>query len=357
MTRAEYIETHCKSALNRVSGMPFRWSLNPYRGCLHGCHYCYARATHPYLGFDADDAFERKIVVKTNIPEVLRAELRKPSWNRERVAIGTATDAYQPCEGRYRLTRRCLQALAEADTSLSIVTKSTLILRDLDLLTDLARSAGVTVYFTITTLDAALSRLIEPGTPPPMKRLDVMRRLGEAGVATGVFLAPILPGLTDSLESIDAVAAAARAHGAASFGTSVLRLAPLVKEHYFAFIASAYPDFLGRYERAYRGTTISPAYLAAIERRIRRIQARHGFGHDAMHRQPSAERDPASTARSSLAPVAALLPLTLCREFATWRQETSLHASRWPNLTGSLSGAPASFRANVDSASCRSTRP
>ena len=124
----------CKSALNRVSGMPFRWSLNPYRGCVHGCHYCYARATHPYLGMNADEDFATKIIVKTNMPEVLRQELGKPSWTRERVAIGTATDAYQPCEGRYRLTRRCLEALRDADTPVSIVTKSTLILRDLDLL-------------------------------------------------------------------------------------------------------------------------------------------------------------------------------------------------------------------------------
>ncbi len=116
MTRPEYREIPCKSALNRVSGMPFRWSLNPYRGCLHGCHYCYARATHPYLGLNADDDFETKIVVKTNMPEVLRQELGKPSWTRERVAIGTATDAYQPCEGRYRLTRRCLEALSRRMT-------------------------------------------------------------------------------------------------------------------------------------------------------------------------------------------------------------------------------------------------
>ena len=132
MTRAEYRETPCKSALNRVSGMPFRWSLNPYRGCVHGCHYCYARATHPYLGLNADEDFATKIVVKANMPEVLRQELGRRSWTRERVAIGTATDAYQPCEGRYRLTRRCLEALRDADTPVSIVTKSTLILRDLE---------------------------------------------------------------------------------------------------------------------------------------------------------------------------------------------------------------------------------
>jgi DNA repair photolyase len=262
--------------------MPFRWSLNPYRGCVHGCHYCYARATHPYLGLDADEDFATKIVVKKNMAEVLRGELRKASWTRERVAIGTATDAYQPCEGRYRLTRHCLDALLDADTPVSIATKSTLILRDLDLLTRLADGPGATVYFTITTLDPEHWRLIEPGTPPPLKRLAVLRRLTDAGVPCGVFLAPILPGITDSVESLEAVAAAAKDHGAVSFGSAVLRLAPLVKEHYLGFVAEAFPDLLPRYERAYAGTNIASDYQAAIDRRLVRIRERHGFVADAM---------------------------------------------------------------------------
>src|ERR671910_1386286 len=137
MSRPSYIETPCKSALNRVNGMPFRWSLNPYRGCTHSCHYCYARLSHTYLGMNADEDFETKIIVKANMPDVLRQELARRSWTRERVAIGTATDAYQPCEGRYQLTRRCLKALRDAHTPVSIVTKSTLVLRDLDLLKQL----------------------------------------------------------------------------------------------------------------------------------------------------------------------------------------------------------------------------
>jgi DNA repair photolyase len=285
MTRPEYHEIPCKSALNRVSGMPFRWSLNPYRGCLHGCHYCYARATHPYLGLNADDDFETKIVVKTNMPEVLRQELSKPSWTRERVAIGTATDAYQPCEGRYRLTRRCLETLSDHDTPVSIVTKATLILRDLDLLAELAQGPGATVYFTITTLETELWRVIEPGTPPPLKRLQVMNRLSEAGVPCGVFLAPILPGITDSVESIEAVAATAKAHGAASFGSAVLRLAPQVKEHYLAFVSETFPDLLPRYERAYAGTTIAADYQMAIERRLARVREQRGFVEDAMNQR------------------------------------------------------------------------
>ena len=294
MGRPEYIETPCKSALNRVSDMPFRWSLNPYRGCVHGCHYCYARATHPYLGMNADDDFERKIVVKINLPEVLGRELARPSWTRERVAIGTATDAYQPCEGRYRLTRRCLELLRDAYTPISIVTKSTLVLRDLDVLQELAREAGAMIYFTITTLDPELARLIEPGTPPPAKRLQVMRQLCDAGVPSGVFLAPVLPGITDSVASIESVAAAAQAHGALSFGASVLRLAPLVKEHYFSIVAERFPDLLPRYERAYTRTNIAADYQDLIARRVAEIGARYGFGENAMERRPiaagSAER-------------------------------------------------------------------
>ena len=254
--------------------------------CSHyACHYCYARATHPYLGLNADDDFETKIVVKTNMVEVLRQELSKPSWTRERVAIGTATDAYQPCEGRYRLTRRCLETLSDHDTPVSIVTKATLILRDLDLLAELAQGPGATVYFTITTLETELWRVIEPGTPPPLKRLQVMSRLSEAGVPCGVFLAPILPGITDSAESIDAVAAAARAHGAASFGSAVLRLAPQVKEHYLAFVSETFPDLLPRYERAYAGTNIAADYQMAIERRLARVREQRGFVEDAMNQR------------------------------------------------------------------------
>jgi DNA repair photolyase len=310
MGRLSYIGTPCKMALNRVSGMPFRWSLNPYRGCTHRCHYCYARASHTYLGMNADEDFETKIIVKSNMPEVLRQELGRRSWTRERVAIGTATDAYQPCEGRYRLTRRCLQALRDAETPVSIVTKSTLILRDLELLTDLAQGSGATVYFTITTLDPELWRLIEPGTPPPAQRLTVMRRLTDAGVPCGVFLAPILPGITDSIDSMDAVAAAAKELGAASFGSAVLRLAPLVKEHYLGFVAETFPELLPRYERAYTGTNISSDYQVAIERRLARIRERHGFVEDAMRGRRKEAVASMRTTQSAMAQMGQLaLPL------------------------------------------------
>jgi DNA repair photolyase len=273
----DYIEASCKSALNRVSGMPFAWSLNPYRGCVHGCHYCYARATHTYLGMNAGVDFTTRIVVKTNFAEVLRRELRRPSWQGERVALGTATDAYQPCEGRYRITRRVLEALRDYRTPVSAVTKSTLVLRDLDLLVALADLPGTRVNFSITTLEPDLWRQIEPGTPPPAQRLAVMRRLTDAGVPCGVYMAPVLPGLTDSEASLAAVASAAHESGATSFWASPLRLAPLVKEHYFGFIAERFPGLVQRYERAYPRADAPREYQVDLERRIATIRERYGF--------------------------------------------------------------------------------
>ncbi len=278
MRRAEYIEAPCKSALNRVQGMPFSWSLNPYRGCVHACHYCYARATHAHLGLNADQDFETRIFVKTNLPEVLRRELARPSWRGESVAIGTATDPYQPGEGRFRITRGALEALYAFRNPLTIVTKSTLVQRDIDLLAALAPLARVRVHMTITTLDPALSRLVEPGTPPPAQRLATLRRLSDAGIPTGVSIAPILPGITDSAEAIEEVAAAARTYGATALWGGPLRLAPLVKEHYYGWIAAARPDLLDRYERAYRAGANAPrAYVSRIEERVAAARARHGF--------------------------------------------------------------------------------
>lgn len=277
MVRPQYIETVCKTALNRVQGMPFAWSLNPYRGCTHGCHYCYARATHAYLGLDADEDFVGKIVVKTNFAEVLRRELARPSWSGAYVALGTATDPYQPCEGRYRIARRVLEALRDYRNPVGIVTKSTLVFRDVDLLAALARVAAVDVSFTITTLDPVLARVVEPGTPPPAQRLAVMGRLAAAGVRVGVFMAPILPGITDAAETIEAVAAAAKAHGATYFWASPLRLAPLVKEHYFGVVAEAFPHLGPRYARAYPAADAPPAYVARIEALVAHVRARHGF--------------------------------------------------------------------------------
>ncbi len=286
MSRVQYVEVQCKSALNRVQGMPFKWSLNTYRGCAHACHYCYARASHTYLDLNADDDFETRIFAKVNVAEVLRRELARPSWQGESVALGTATDCYQPAEGRFRLTRGVLSVLLERRNPMSMVTKSTMILRDLDLLAELARLARVRIFFTVTTLDPALWRAVEPGTPPPWQRLRVMRRLIEAGVPAGVLMAPILPGLTDSVDSIDAVAAAAAEHGAAFFGAGPLRLAPFVKEHYLGFVGATFPDLLPRYERAYTGVNAPRNYQAMLHARIEQARARHGFAESAPRPRP-----------------------------------------------------------------------
>src|SRR5437763_8345800 len=222
------------------------------------------------------------IFVKVNVAVVILRELARPSWLGEQVALGTITDCFQPAEGRFRVTRAVLAALLEHRNPISMVTKSTLVLRDRDLLAELARVAHVRIYFTITTMDAALWRAVEPGTPPPWKRLHVMRLLGEAGVPAGVLMAPILPGLTDSVASIEAVVAAASEHGAAFFGTTALRLAPYVKEHYLGFVDATFPDLLPRYQRAYPAANATRDYQTALQARVDRIRARYGVTDDAL---------------------------------------------------------------------------
>jgi DNA repair photolyase len=283
MARPEYIEVTCKSALNRVQGMPFRWSLNPYAGCAHACVYCYARSHYALAGHgEPGREFETRILVKSNFAEVLRRELGRPRWTFETVALGTVTDCYQPAEARFRLTRAALEALRDVANPLGMVTKSPLVLRDLDILVPLARVAKVRVFFTITTVDLDLWRRLEPGTANPFKRLEVMRRLNAAGVRAGVLLAPILPGITDSTASLEAVAQAAAEHDAAFLGTSTLRLAPVVKEQYLGFVDGQYPDLLPRYERAYVGSNAPYEYQRALDERVGRIRTRYGFAVDSM---------------------------------------------------------------------------
>ncbi|MFS8665253.1 MAG: radical SAM protein [Limnochordales bacterium] len=273
------IEIQCKSLLNRVDApsMGFCWSVNPYRGCAHACVYCYARRYHEYLELGPGKDFEQQILVKVNAVEVLRRELARRSWNRELVAIGTAVDPYQPAEGRYRLTRGILEALADYATPASVVTKNSMILRDLDVLQRLAQGPGVTVAFSITTLNAAVARRIEPDTPPPLQRLRVMQRLVEAGVRAGVLIAPILPGLTDDAHSLNAVIRAARDHGASFVSAGVLRLQGSVKEVYRQFLEEEVPWLLPLYERLYPAAYAPRAYQDRILRRVQQLKHRHGF--------------------------------------------------------------------------------
>src|SRR5579875_439910 len=202
-------EITAKSVINRVQNMPFRWSINPYRGCRHACVYCYARPTHEYLGLEGGTEFQEVIFAKVNAAQVVRRELARPSWRGDTVAIGTATDPYQQAESRYRITRGILEAFHDYRNPLSITTKSPMVLRDIDLLADLAGDVAVTVHLTITTLDETLWRVLEPTTSKPHKRLEALSALRQRGIRAGIFLAPILPGLTDSEEHIEAIVSAA----------------------------------------------------------------------------------------------------------------------------------------------------
>jgi DNA repair photolyase len=255
--------------------MPFRWSLNPYRGCRHACVYCFARSTHAYLELGLGDDFSGVIFVKTNVAELLAVEVSRRSWRREQVAIGTATDPYQPAEGTYRLTRRCLEALARYRTPASIVTKGTLIVRDLDVLEQLADRAGVTVCHSIPTVDEAIWRAAEPGTPAPRQRLRAMRMLRERGIKAGVFMAPLLPGLSARPDLIEATARAAAEHGACFLGASTLHLGPGVREHYLSFIEREYPHLRAAYERLYPGKYPPTWFQQELRDRMERLKARH----------------------------------------------------------------------------------
>ena len=287
----QYLEETCKSALNRVpdaARVPFRWTVNPYRGCSHSCHYCFARAYHAYLDLGIGDDFSSKIVVKTNVVEVLRRELASPRWAGDTVAMGTATDPYQHCEGRYRLTRGIVGALADFRNRLSILTKSTLVLRDLDELRRLNAAAGVTVSMSVGTLDEAVRRVVEPGTPPARKRLEVLARFADVGIRTGVLVAPILPGLTDDEEHLDEVVAACAAAGVSWVAGIVLHVRPSIREHFMPWLAEAYPWLYPRYVELYGRRAYAPAsYAREVQERFARLRLRHGLGGGSSRPEPS----------------------------------------------------------------------
>ena len=275
--RVHYEEMSCSSAINRVQGMPFRWSLNPYKGCVHGCHYCYARRCHSFMDLNAGQDFSGVVFVKTNLPAVLRRELSRPGWRREEVAVGTATDPYQPIEGRYRLTRACLQAFADHANPISLVTKGTLIVRDVDLLADLAAGPGCTVVFSLTTLDRDLWQQLEPGTPPPLQRLAAMRRLADAGVRAGVLIAPVLPGLTDERRSLEGLVHAAAEHGARFLGARILYLQPGTREHFLGFLQESYPALLAEYQRLYPGAYTPKRFQESVHSTVAALKREIGL--------------------------------------------------------------------------------
>src|SRR5439155_24913341 len=251
--RAAYREEPCKVALNRVKGMAFSWSLNPYMGCVHQCTFCYVRAFELRADRPFDDRYGTSIRVKTNIAEVLRRELARPRWEHEPVAIGAATDPYQPAEGRYRLTRACIEALRDASNPFSIITRGPLIVRDVDVLAEAARRADVSVTFSVPTVDPEVWRKTEPGTAPPRQRLRALSRLVEAGVRASVGMAPLLPGISDRPEQLAEVVRAAREAGACGIWANVLFLRPGTREHFLENLARDLPEELERYDRRYGG--------------------------------------------------------------------------------------------------------
>jgi DNA repair photolyase len=275
----EYREEPCRSALNRVRGMPFDWTLNPYMGCVHRCTFCYVRGFEQRADRPADDRYGTSIRVKVNIAEVLRCELARRSFRETTVAIGAATDPYQPAEGRYRLTRACLETLAAAAVPFSIITRSPLIVRDADVLAEASRRTDVSVTFSVPTLDDRVWRTTEPGTAPPRQRLRALSRLVEAGVRASVGMAPILPGLSDRPEQLAEVVRAARAAGAHGVWANILYLKPGTREHFLAHLAEDWPELLPEYERLYAGRSfVARAATSPTLEEVRRLARLHGVG-------------------------------------------------------------------------------
>lgn len=271
---ARYQEVQVRSALTAVTGMPFRWALNPYRGCTHACEYCYARKYQRHLELGAGDDFSSVIFVKTNLPSTLTRELARPGWTREVVAVGTATDPYQPIEGHYRITRRCLEALVAARTPFSLVTKGPMVVRDTDVLARAARGAGCQVMMSVPSIDVDAAALLEPGAAPPAQRLRALRQLHDAGVPVGVLMMPLVPGVTTSRESIDRTVAAVAEAGLPLAGACVARLDDGVKPYFFGFLERKRPDLLPGYRRLYERTRARRDYAAAVARRVEAARQR-----------------------------------------------------------------------------------
>ena len=272
---ARYQEVTCRSALNPVKGMPFNWTLNPYRGCTHGCHYCFARRYQTQFELGPGDHFSSVIFVKVNIADVLARELSKPSWTREQVAVGTATDPYQPIEGHYKLTQRSLEALRAGRTPIGLVTKGPMIVRDADLLADLGRRAGCTVYMSVPTVDDEAWAALEPGTAHPLQRLRAVRRLRDAGVNAGVLMAPVVPGFTTTPAKLEATVKAVAEHGAAFMGVNVMYLKGGTKDHFMGFIAREFPHMAEGYQRLYAGAYAPTRYIAAVRHMVDALQQRY----------------------------------------------------------------------------------
>jgi DNA repair photolyase len=274
-------EVEAKSAINRVPGnaLPFSWTVNPYRGCTHSCVYCFARPTHRYLDLNAREDFDREIVVKVNIPERLRAELARPSWKGETIALGTNTDPYQWVEGRYGLTRAIWEVMLEAGNPASVLTKSPLLTRDIDLFKQIDDVAGFQASLSIPTLDEAAWRATEPRTPHPRKRIEAVAELSAAGIPVGVLVAPLMPGINDSPEQVERILELCAEAGADSVGGLGLHLKGEVREIFLDWLRSQRPDLVPHYERLYAGGAFLPKpERERIGRLISTSRRRAGIG-------------------------------------------------------------------------------
>jgi DNA repair photolyase len=291
-----FMEVRAKSALNRVpkaSRVPFDWTVNPYRGCTHACVYCFARPTHEYLGLGAGRDFERQVIVKVNVPEVLRAELARPSWRGDHVALGTNTDPYQWVEGRYKLMRGVWAALRDARNPCSILTKSPLVLRDLDLLKEIAAVTDVTACLSVPTLDEKAWRSTEPHTPHPRARLEAVAELNRQGIPTGILISPLMPGVNDAPDQVERIVELATEAGAVTIGGNTLFLRGAVRGIFFDWLRAHRPDLVPRYEALYR----DGAYAPAAERR--RIQSSVRAARGPLAPYPERLRRPVDERRSS----------------------------------------------------------
>jgi len=285
---ARYQEVQCRSALNHVKGMPFEWTLNPYRGCTHGCHYCYARRYQTQFELGADDEFASIIFVKTNLVDVLRRELQKPSWTGEYVAVGTATDCYQPIEGYYKLTRRSLEAFCEFNNPVGIVTKGPMVVRDRDVLADLTAGPGCTVYISVPCVDEDVWRSLEPGTAHPLQRLRAVRELVDAGIRAGVLMNPIVPGISSKPSLIERTVKVIADHGAAFIGCNVMFLEGGTRDHFMRFLADAYPHLVDGYAQLYASKYAPSAYRKEVQGVVDAARKKHGI---AQRERPGKEED------------------------------------------------------------------
>jgi DNA repair photolyase len=301
---ARYQEVRCRSALNRVSGMPFEWTLNPYRGCTHGCHYCYARRYHTQFELGSDDEFASIIFVKTNVVDVLRRELQRPAWTREYVAVGTATDCYQPIEGHYKLTRGALQTLCEFNNPVGVITKGPMIVRDKDVLADLTSGPGCSVYISVPTVDEDAWRLLEPGTAPPLKRLRAVRELADAGIRAGVLMNPIVPGITSKPAMLERTVKAIADHGARFIGCNVMFLEGGTRDHFMKWLALEFPHLVEGYTQLYAGKYAPSAYRKEVGHVIGMLRQKYGVN------QRDEDKDPAAAENAPRAAEQQMLTFT-----------------------------------------------